>query len=331
MKKSITIIIPALNEEATIGDVVKGCLKISMREDFTVSVIVVNDGSTDQTAQIAKDAGAVVISHAVNLGVGKTFQTGLSAALKSGADIVVNIDADGQFDPNTIPQLIEPIICGRADCTSASRFKDPELIPNMPKSKLWGNYLMSRIISRIAGQKFYDVSCGFRAYSRDTALRLSLWGHFTYTQESILDLSIKGMRVEEVPMKIQGVRSVGESRVASSLWKYGFRSMKIILRTYLDYWPISFFGWISLPFMLMGAGLIIFLLAHRFISGSFSPHIWAGFTGVALFGFGLIVLITGLIGEILKRIRLNQEMMLYYHRRDSYCEQGAEPPAPQSR
>lgn len=321
MKKSIAIIIPALNEETTISGVVKKCISTLDQSRFKTIVFVIDDGSTDETAKRAEDSGATVISHATNMGVGKAFHTGLIAALESGAEILVNIDADGQFDPANIPALIKPTIDDEADFTTASRFKDTKLIPEMPGIKRWGNKMMSKLISKIAGQKLHDVSCGFRAYNRKTALQLNLWGHFTYTQESILDLSIKGMRLVEVPMKIQGVRSEGKSKVASNLWHYGFKSLKIILRTYLDYWPIHFFGWLSLPFIIPGIALIAFLFIHRTTSGSFSPHIWAGFTGTGLLAFGLITLTTGLIGEMLKRIRLNQEMLLYYHRRDTYAKQ----------
>jgi glycosyltransferase involved in cell wall biosynthesis len=324
VEKSIAIIIPALNEAATIADVVGGAIAMLARESFSGRVYVVDDGSDDRTAELARAAGATVISHAVNMGVGRAFRSGLAEALRSGADIVVNIDADGQFDPARIPDLVAPILNGRADFTSASRFKDPELVPNMPKAKLIGNLLMSRLISRIAGKRYYDVSCGFRAYNREAALHLNLWGAFTYTQESILDLVIKGLRIEEVPMKIRGVRGSGKSKVASNLWAYGFKALKIILHTYRDYWPSRFFGWLSLPFLATGAGLVVFLFIHRFASGHFSPHIWAGFTGGGLFGLGVLILLTGLAGETLKRIRLNQEMLLYYHRRAMFDTPRAE-------
>ncbi len=310
----ICAIIPALNEERTVADVVH---KTSRRLELmgaTGTVIVVDDGSSDRTADLARDAGAHVVSHATNCGVGKAFHTGLTEALRLDADIILNIDADGQFDPDNIPALLQPIIDRRADVTTASRFKDPELVPVMPPVKLWGNRMMSRLVSKIAGKKLYDVSCGFRSYNREAALRLNLWGSFTYTQESILDLVIKGMRLEEVPMAIQGVRSVGKSRVASNLWNYGYRALKIILQTYRDFWPMRFFGWLSLAGLLPGVGLIGFLFYHRLTSGGFSPHIWAGFVGGGLLTLGIMTVITGLMAQMLTRLRLNQEEILYLER-----------------
>jgi len=315
MNNSVAVVIPALNEEATIGNVVERCVEVLRANDYEPRVIVVDDGSSDRTAILAEQAGARVVSHAENRGVGKAFHTGMAQALASRADIIVNIDADGQFDPADIPRLIDPIISGRAGFASASRFKDPALVPEMPRMKIWGNRMMSRIISGITGRRFYDVSCGFRAYARDAALRLNLWGNFTYTQESFIDFTVKDVRIEEVPLRIRGERQHGDSRVASNLWRYAVHAAKIILHSYRDFWPLRFFGVVSLLCMVPGILLGAFMLWHRFSSGAFSPHIWAGFTGAALFAFGLMTLVMGLVAEMLKRIRLNQEMLLYYERR----------------
>ncbi|MBD3292201.1 MAG: glycosyltransferase [Armatimonadia bacterium] len=311
---SLCVIVPAFDEEATIGDIVSRCLEVPVPGISERQVIVIDDGSHDRTADLAQATGARVIRHESNRGVGAAFQTGLRAALESGADMIVNIDGDGQFEPERIPDLIAPILERRADFTTASRFKDPKLVPEMPRVKRWGNRLMSRLISRVARQRFWDVSCGFRAYSREAALKLNLWGGFTYTQESILDLVVKGMRLQEVPMAVRGVREHGESRVAASVWRYAFRATRIIFNSYRDYWPMSLFGWLSVLGLVPGSALVGFLLVHRFTAGAFSPHIWAGFTGGALLGMGFLVLTTGLVAQMLQRIRLNQEEILYFHR-----------------
>ncbi|MBN1558257.1 MAG: glycosyltransferase family 2 protein [Lentisphaerae bacterium] len=313
--KFLAVVIPALNEAATIGDVIGRCLAVCRHSGFEATVLVVDDGSTDGTAAAARAAGARVLAHPQNRGVGRAFQTGLDAALESGADVIVNIDADGQFDPERIPDLIAPLLAGRADFVSASRFKDPALVPEMPRLKVWGNRFMSRLVGSIARQRFYDVSCGFRAYNREAALHLNLWGDFTYTQESFLELAIKSVRIEEVPMAIRGVRAAGRSRVASNLWRYGWRTLKIILHSYRDYWPLHFFGWISLPFMLLGLGLLTGFLLHRLLVGSFRPQLWMGFSGAGLLGLGVLILVTGVMGEMLKRIRLNQETLIYYQKK----------------
>lgn len=315
MQKKLVIIIPALNEEATIADVVQKCLDLSIKDIARQSVIVVDDGSTDQTLEAAQTAGANVVSHSSNCGVGRAFRTGVKRAMNLGADIIVNIDADGQFDPARIPDLIRPILDDQADFVTASRFKDRDFTPHMPRIKIFGNIMMSRLVSKITKQTFHDVSCGFRAYSIESALRLNLYGDFTYTQETFLDMAVKCMRIVEMPMHIRGERETGTSRVAGNLWKYGYKAINIILHSYRDFWPMQFFGFIALLFILPGVALLMFLSVHRILSGSFSPHIWSGFTGGGLIAMGGLTLVTGLIGETLKRIRLNQELLLYYQRK----------------
>jgi glycosyltransferase involved in cell wall biosynthesis len=313
----LVVIIPALNEEKTIGDVI-AAVPTEIDGMDQIEVVVIDDCSSDQTKMIAESAGALVIPHCENKGVGAAFHTGMKAALKKGADVIVNIDGDGQHNPGDIPALLRPVLDGKADFSTASRFKEPSLIPRMPGIKLWGNKMMSRLISYLTGKKFYDVSCGFRAYTRDTALRLTLVGKFTYTQETFLDLAFKGLSIAEIPLAVKKEREFGESRVASNLWKYGFRTSKIIFRAFRDYKPLRFFGFISLPFLTLGTLLLTFLLIHYIASGQFSPHKWAGFSGLGSIILGLIFFILGLVADMLDRIRLNQEELLYYKRKEEY-------------
>lgn len=309
----IVIIIPCLNEEKTIGKVIDDIPRDL--EDITeLEVLVVDDGSTDDTVKTAKEHNASVVSHSGNMGVGKAFQTGLNTALKMGADIIVNIDGDGQFNPNDIPKLIQPIIEDKADFVTASRFIKKGFTPKMSSIKKWGNRRIAGIISILTGKKFYDVSCGFRAYSKETALRLNLFGKFTYTQETFLDLAFKDIRMMEVPLKIRGIREYGKSRVASNLWKYAVNSSKIIFRTFRDYKPLRFFGFISVILLIISLGLGGFFLGHYIINKRFSPHLWAGLTAGFLFFISVLFFVTGLLADMLDRIRQNQEKILYYEK-----------------
>lgn len=318
MSALVVVVIPAFNEEKTVGSVVRGAVESLAATGLEPQVVVVDDGSADRTAEIARAAGAEVLSLGVNRGVGLAFRVGLERALARGADYVVNMDADGQFDPADIPLLLEPLLRGEADVALGSRFADPRLVPEMPVIKRWGNRGMSWIISFIARQRFFDVSCGFRAYTREAALRLNLWGTFTYTQEAILDMVVKGMRIREVPVAVRGVRQFGESRVASDLWRYARRTLRIILATFRDYWPLQFFGWVSAVVAAPGVGLWAFLLWHRLRTGSFHPHIWAGFVGASFVGLAALLFFLGVMAEMLKRIRLNQEEMIYHLRVQHY-------------
>lgn len=305
--------LPALDEEKTITDVIRGIPR-EIPGVGSVEVLVVDDGSSDQTALRAREAGAEVIRHSSTRGVGAAFHTALANGLKRGADFIVSIDADGQFDPGDIPALVAPVVAGDADLATASRFADPSLVPRMPWAKLWGNRMMSHLVSRLAGQKFYDVSCGMRCYHRRAALQLNLVGAFTYTQEVLLNLAFRRLRIVEVPIRVRGEREFGKSRVASNLWRYAFQTATIILRSYRDYHPLRFFGSVAIICVLVAAGLAGFFLVHYTRTGTFAPHTWAGVSAGAFFGLAVMMLHIGVIGDMLNRHRLYLEELLYRQR-----------------
>ncbi len=273
--------------------------------------MVVDDGSTDETGVIARDRGATVIRHDQPRGVGRAFRSGLTHAIESGADILVSIDADGQFNPGDIPVLIAPILRGEADFVSASRFKNPALAPVMPGAKAWGNRVIARWLSRMTGQTFYDVSCGFRAYARKAFLRLDPQGAFTYTHEVFLALAFAGLRIQEVPVAVRGVREHGESRVANNLFRYAWNAASIILATYRDYRPLAFFGSIAIALTGAGSMLLAGLLMHWLRTGALFPYRAIGFFGGALCAAGLLVYLIGLVAAMMARLRSGVETALY--------------------
>lgn len=310
----LVVQMPALNEEATIGQVLRD-IPAHIPGITEIVKLVVNDGSTDRTAEIARAEGAIVVSHERPRGVGAAFKSGIMKSESLDADIVVTIDSDGQFDPKDIPTVIQPIVDGEADFTTASRFLDPELVPEMPTSKIWGNAFVARWVSGLIGKTFKDVSCGFRAYGRDAYLRLVLMGEFTYTHETFLCLAFARARMREVPIRVQGVRSHGESRVANNLWKYGWRTANIIWRAYRDYKPLRFFGFCAGAMVLLGLCFALFLLWWKIQSGGFFPHKWAGFAAAFSMFVGLTLFIVGVLAEMLDRIRFINEEALYRVRR----------------
>lgn len=314
---NLVVIIPCLNEEKSIGSVIDR-IPGSIPGIHVIAIIVVDDGSTDATADVARDHGARVISHNENRGVGAAFHTGIDAALKMKADIIINMDGDGQFDPEDIPLLVQPIIDGKADFVSASRFINPALVPEMPKIKKWGNHRIAQLVSLLIGKRFYDVSCGFRAYSREAALRLTLFGSFTYTQESFLDLAFKGLSMMEIPVKVRGTREFGSSRVASNLWKYAFNTSRILFRTFRDYKPLVFFSLLSLVMFICATALGGFFIGHYLHTGKFYPHKWAGFASGFMLILSIMFIVTGLVADMLDRIRRNQEQLLYYRKKSYY-------------
>ncbi|MFC1888110.1 glycosyltransferase family 2 protein, partial [Candidatus Cloacimonadota bacterium] len=196
-ENSIAVVIPAYNEAAQIGSVIKTI------PEFVDWIIVVDDGSKDDTGIISRNSGAILVTHSKNKGVGAAFKSGLDKAIDLNADIMINIDADGQFNPDDITKIIAPIVNDEAEFVTASRFINKEYYPRMSKIKFLGNKFMSWFISRLTDNIFYDVSCGFRAYSRKAMIQLNLFGDFTYTQETFIDLSLKGIIIKEVPLHVR--------------------------------------------------------------------------------------------------------------------------------
>jgi glycosyltransferase involved in cell wall biosynthesis len=305
---------PALNEAKSIAGVIAAVPRAIPGVD-SVDVVVVDDGSTDETAALARSLGSTVLSHDRRRGVGAAFRTGIEHAMACDADLVVTIDSDGQFNPADIPTLIAPVLRGEADFVSASRFMDPSLMPEMTRTKTWGNHFMSRWVSRLVNRRFYDVSCGFRAYSREAYLRLVLLGDFTYTHEVFLNLAFAGVRMAEVPIRVRGIREHGQSRVAGNLFRYGWRTSAIILRAYRDYKPMQFFGSMAGTCAVAAVALGAFLLSVKIRTGGFTPHKWAGFASASFAFLSLLLLFIGMVAEMMDRARVARHEMLYRIRR----------------
>src|SRR3954470_17446916 len=330
----LVVTIPALNEEKTIYQVVSGVPR-DIPGIADTEVIVVNDGSTDSTAEEALRAGAIVVSLPGKGGLGHVFRTGLERAMRRGADIIVNIDGDGQFNPGDIRKLIAPILDDNADFVTCSRFSDPALRPKMPIVKYYGNQWVTGIINWICGgTKFTDVSCGFRAFNREAAYRLTLFGRFTYTQECFIDLFSKGLRMAEVPLKVRGVREHGKSRIASSIVKYATNSFPIILRAMRDIQPLKFFGGIAAMLAVPGILAALFVTIWYMIPHSRTieignlkrvetVHVTSPFTSLiplsgALMTRGFLMFAVALLADMLGRHRRISEEMLYLARRRIY-------------
>lgn len=314
-KNKLIIYIPAFNEEANIQKVIEG-LPDSMKGIDTLQVLVVDDGSIDRTAELAKSSGAQVIVHGQNRGVGAAFHSAVQFALENDADILVGIDADGQFDPAEIPALIHAILSERADMVVGNRFKSGKPA-NMSRLKYWGNQRVAKMIGAITGQTFQDVSCGFRAYNREALLHLNIFGEFTYTHETILSLMYQGLRVVEHPVKVKYFHG-RRSRVADSILHYAIQTSKIILRVLLDYRPIRVFGTFGSLCMAIGIGFELFLMTHYLLFGSFTPYKSTGFIGLGFIIFGLLILIIALVADMLNRLRVNQDKLLYELKRNRY-------------
>ncbi len=310
----VVVYLPALNEAESIGAVLDG-IPTRLPQVESIRTIVVDDGSTDDTALVAQRHGATVVRHPKNLGTGRTFVSGVSAALRAGADIVVSMDADGQFRGEDIAKLIAPIFEGRADVALCSRFAEGNLIGTMPFGKRAGNALLTSAISIIAGTPFTDVSCGFRAMSREAALRADIHSNYEYIHESLLNWRRLGMTIVEVPLPVLAERPVGESRMMSSVVRYAVRSGPVLIRAIRDYSPMKFFGAFALVAIVAAMALGMFVSVHWLRTGETAPYTSMITLSVGGLLFGFMLGAVALLADLIGRVRFELEEMLYESRR----------------
>lgn len=293
--------LPAFNEEEKIAETIKRIPRQIPGID-EVLVQVVDDGSKDKTMEAAKNAGAdFVYTNGINRGIGITFKHAAERALDNGADIMVNMDADGQFNPQDIGKVITPILNKEADMVSASRFGDKE-VKDMPKMKYYLNLIAAKIIGSFMGYKIDDLTCGFRAYSRETLLRLNIIPGFTYTQETIIDAIGKNLKLKWVPVEVTYFKG-RKSRVVKSIYNYVNNSFKIILEAVRDVRPMKFFGWPALILLLISIGFFVYFFILYFEDFKITPHRNILLVAVTLLVVGIQFLIFAFIADMIKSAR----------------------------
>ena len=261
MKTVITI--PAYNEEKTLPFVIAKIKAVTKTLKHKSEIIVVDDGSTDNTAAVARQAGATTYSHQKNYGLGETFKTEIEKALEKKADIIVHIDADGQYMPEEIPLLLKKIDEG-AELVLGSRFKGR--IEGMPLTKRIGNKLFSMIVSYITKIRISDAQTGFRAFTRKVAEEAKITSNFTYTQDQIIASNRKKLRIEEAPVTF--LKREGKSRLMKSSLDYALRGGVNLIRLFRDYAPITFFGSIGTGFIIAGLAIGSWLLYRLLTLGA---------------------------------------------------------------
>lgn len=315
MNRKVIIVIPALNEEKTIWKVINSLPKKIVW--CTVEIVVIDDWCTDETVQISYDAWAnMVISHPINKWVWAAFKTSVDYFLRSEADILVNIDADGQFPADRISDLVKPIAMWHAAISIWSRFGgiDPT---GMPTIKFVMNQIISGLIGRMMWWHIEDLTCWFRAYSRESLLRLYTHSSFTYTQEVIIDAISKWLTIAWIPVKVTYFEE-RESRVVKSILWYMTKSLMIIFRTVRDAKPLIFFGipWIILSFFWI-LWLLWFVVAYV-LEWVTTPYRMVFNVWSILLWLWLLLFIFASVADMIKRQRRISEENLYMNRKIYY-------------
>lgn len=236
MKKKLIVLIPAYNEEKNISWVLKRIPKI---ENYLVEILVINDGSKDNTAQVAEQSGAIVINHIKNLGLGRVIQKGLFEAMKRNADIIVTLDSDGQYDPIEIPNLIREFEKhGESPKILVLGARLQNIDFDFNSIKKLGNKLISYLVSFFISKRrvISDTQTGFRVISRElgTILVRFLRGKYTYTQEMIILAKLNDYKIIEIPIRFHQ-RRTGESRLIKNPFIYLIKIVLICARAYISF------------------------------------------------------------------------------------------------
>ena len=221
--KLLAVVIPAKDEEATIGELLDRVASVRV-PGYRLRVFVVDDGSTDETAGIARRRGATVVEHPDNRGLGAAVRTGLCVAVEDGASLVAYLDADLEYYPEDIPRLVGPILDGRADYVLGSRFKGG--VRRMKPYRRIGNHAFTVLLMLLTGRAMTDGQTGMRAFSREAATAAEIIHDYNYAQVLTLDLLRKGFAFEEIPIRYS-LREHGTSFVN---WRYPARVLPAIWR-----------------------------------------------------------------------------------------------------
>lgn len=299
LKTTIAVVIPAFNEEATIRNVIEAIPKNTVR-----LVIVVDDASHDATSRIAKEAGAIVVRHGRNLGVGAAIKRGYSKALTLGSDIVLVVAGDGQHDPKEIPLLIQPILDGEADYVVGDRLSGNPLSGGMPRHRYYMIRLLSYLTSRITGLDVKDSQCGYAAISSVGLKRVNVgflsdrWG---FPNDMLLECAMRGLRVKYVPIKA----IYGGRKSYIKLGGFGLRILAILTRGILRY---VYYYRGTVIFSTMGGSLLLIgtaygiLIVLETLATRSLPGVGSVILDATILLTGIQLLVFGLLAEMIKMV-----------------------------
>lgn len=307
----LIIQIPCLNEEdqlpATVAD-----LPTEVEGFDSVEVLIVDDGSTDNTVEVARSLGVHhIISLPQNRGLAFAFQAGLDAALKLGADVIVNTDADNQYQGKEIPKLVAPIVAREADIVVGDR--DVRSVADFSWLKRRLQVSGSWVVRVVSGTNVPDATSGFRAYSKEAALALMVVTHYTYTIESIIQAGASRLAITHVPIETNA--KTRDSRLFKSNWTYIRRNALTIVRVFAAYQPIKFFGLISILFLVGAAAAFTPFTWDWLVHGSRSGHLQSVVLGAIFVIIAFLMAVLAILADLIAAHRAVTQKVLESSRR----------------
>jgi glycosyltransferase involved in cell wall biosynthesis len=302
----LIIQIPCYNEALTLPETIRHLPKNIDGID-QIEYLVIDDGSQDNTAEVAKEHGANhVIRLKKNQGLAGAFKAGLDACIRLGADIIVNTDADNQYVSADIPKLIEPIIKGNAELVIGDRgvATEESFTPLKRKLQTFGSY----VVSKAAGLEIPDATSGFRAMTRDTALKTNVLSNYSYTLETLIQAGNRNISVTSVPVRTNPPRR--PSRLMHGIWDYLIKSTITIIRAYAMYRAIRVFFSVGLVLLLAGGVLAVRYLVF-FLQGQGAGHVQSVIVSAVLIIVGFQTMLNGLLADLIASNRkMLEEIMM---------------------
>jgi glycosyltransferase involved in cell wall biosynthesis len=314
----LIIQIPCLNEAQTLA-IALGDLPKSIPGIDTIEVLIIDDGSRDDTVAVARANGVHhVVGFRHNRGLAQAFMLGLEACLERGADIIVNTDADNQYNGADIEKLVRPILDGQADFVIGAR--PIANIEHFSPIKKTLQRLGSSVVRIVSGTDVTDAPSGFRAISREVALTLNVFNEYTYTLETIIQAGQKNLTVVSVPIRVNG--DLRPSRLVRSIPSYVRRSIVTMCRIFIVYKPLRFFLTVSILPLLLGS-LIAGRFLFYFITGVGSGHVQSLILAAVLLIVGFLIFLLAIIADLLSVNRRLLEELQQKERRRSVAEKTA--------
>lgn len=309
----LIIQIPCYNEAETL-EIALNDLPRQLEGIDTIEYLIINDGSKDHTVEVAKNWGVHhIVNFKQNKGLAKGFMAGLDEALRQGADIIVNTDADNQYCAEDIAALIAPILEGRADYVIGARPIDQTAHFSFIKKKL--QHFGSWVVRKASHTDIPDAPSGFRAMSREAAMRINVINDYTYTLETIVQAGREKIPITSVPVRTNA--ELRPSRLFSSIFSYVKKSMLTIIRAYIMYKPLKCFTYLASVPMLVGLIYALRFIAYA-VMGRGSGHVQSLILGCTLIILGFLTFMIGLMADVLSANRKILEDTQYHARRAEY-------------